>query len=290
MKIQLRARHHVHDRNQSCRSRTSSPVNVSVASISAWSQKKQGANARKFPSKQRNKTSRTVFWTFSSTSLPKQEKGLENLSCQYNKTKQAAMGEKRTLNEVSDGSFKCCEQPILSIDALIRRPQNASCSLRPVATLAKSRVDKTAEDWSVPENAKALPPPELSQPWPRPLSLPLSSKKNELKKHRLICHKTEMSMLDYLAHCASTLESVLGRQFLLEHQYSSLLTSITSSRLARTTKRLWLANAVPPSSNWIFFADTANIKETLYPCRRLPNLSTTNLVSSLWWYSVKLTL
>lgn len=59
-------------------------------------------------------------------------------------------------------------------------------------------MDKTAEEWHIPAKAEDMPPPELSDLWLQPLTLPLSSDEKERKKHRRTHYKTQAPKKKYL--------------------------------------------------------------------------------------------
>lgn len=97
-----------------------------------------------------------------STSTAEIEKEIKNACYQYTETILTAMTEKRTLDEVLDGSIHHWTQSALFMDASVRRAINTHCFTRPVENFVRLCMDKSAKKRHMLAKVKAIPPSKLS--------------------------------------------------------------------------------------------------------------------------------
>lgn len=108
------------------------------------------------------------------------------------------MAEKGTLDKIFDCSIECWTQSNLFMDSSTCSELNLFCFMRRVANFVKLRMKKTVKEWRIPSKSKALPPPELSDTWPQPRSLPPSSDGGKRIKHWKSHCKTQAPRANYV--------------------------------------------------------------------------------------------
>lgn len=130
-----------------------------------------------------------------------------------------------------------------------------------------SHTEKTIKKWRIPAEAKALPPPKLSDPWPQPPSLPPSSDKDKRKKHRQARRKTQARKVDYLEKGQMHKDRYVYASFdrdtnHLTSKHQSLLPD-----LPRQPNADGVPIMVPFSSSGNGLVDNADREKTLFSCR-----------------------
>lgn len=87
------------------------------------------------------------------------------------------------LNEDFDGRIERWTQLTSFMDAFTRSVLSSLRFTQPPANFVKSNTEKPSEEWRLTANSKEIPPPELSNAWSPPSSLPLLGVDDVRKEH-----------------------------------------------------------------------------------------------------------
>lgn len=160
--------------------------------------------------------------------------------------------------------------------------------MRPVANFLKSHEKKTAEEWRIPPKAKAVPPPELSNPWSRPPYLHPYSEDEVRRKHCWTYYKAETCMTNHFGKGHVDQDRYLSASSNRETNSLCLGHQSLLPKPLWTTRCLWRTFAGQSFSNETGHAGTADREKTQRSRRRLPSLLKNESLNALLWRCVQL--
>lgn len=99
--------------------------------------------------------------------------------------------QQRNVGKAFGRKIERWKQSTFFMEAFTRRVLATSRLTLLVANFSKSHIEKTAETWSIPAKAKAVPPLELSHSRAQPSSLSPTSNEKARKKHRRALHMAQ---------------------------------------------------------------------------------------------------